>query len=66
MLWFWFVIGFIMTIFGSLLLSYDDYINIKGFDFDTSVLGGCILGIGSILAIFMLLALGISWLATMG
>lgn len=64
MLWFWFTIGFIMTIFGSFLYAYGDDVIIGKFEFDGEILGTCILTIGGVIAAIMLLALGINWIIT--
>lgn len=64
MLWFLFFIGFIMTILGSLLFVYREYIQIGTLEFDGEDLGICMLIIGGILAGIMLLALGINWIIT--
>lgn len=61
MLWFVFIIGLIMTICGAFLIAYDDYLCIREFDFDSEILGSCILTIGGILAACMLFALGVRW-----
>ena len=61
MLWFWFLIGLVLTILGSFALAYDDDIEIKGYVFDGELLGMCFLTIGGILAGVMLLVLGVNW-----
>jgi hypothetical protein len=62
MLWFVFMIGLIMTICGAFLMAYDDYLSIGEFNFDSEILGSCILTIGGVLAACMLFALGVGWL----
>ena len=64
MLWFWFIIGFIMTICGAVLFSYNDYIEICGLDFDAEDLGVCMMITGGVLAGVMLFGLGIGWMVT--
>jgi hypothetical protein len=61
MLWFWFIIGFALVILGAFGVAYDDYITIKGYEFDSEVLGTGLMVIGGVLAGVMLLALGINW-----
>lgn len=62
MLWFWFIVGFALTILGAFGLAYDDYIKIMEHEFDSVMLGMCFLVIGGILAGVMLFALGVNWL----
>lgn len=64
MLWFWFTIGFIIALCGSVLFAYGDDITICNLDFDSEVLGTCMMTIGGVLASIMLFGLGINWIAT--
>lgn len=63
MLWFWFTIGFIMTICGVMLAAYEDDVKICNLYFDAEPLGAGLITIGAVLAIIMLFALGINWMA---
>lgn len=63
MLWFWFVIGFIMGVFGIFMkASQEYYLTIKGIDFDMEILGEALMIIGFLLAGITLLGNGIVWL----
>ena len=66
MLWFLFVIGFLMAILGVFIMASDYDIEIKERSFDDEMLGGGLLAIGGVLAVLMLSALGISWVASLG
>ena len=62
MLWFWFVIGLIITICGAFIAASDIDVEIKCYSFDQEILGECLLLIGGLLSCSMLLGLGIRWL----
>ena len=62
LLWFWFIIGLIMTILGLFMISSDYDLEIKGCSFDGEVLGTGLSIIGGLLAGAMLFALGVRWL----
>lgn len=61
MLWFWFIIGFALLVLGAFVMAYNDDVTIKGYEFDSEVLGACLMIIGGILTGVMLFALGINW-----
>lgn len=63
MLWFWFTIGFIITLCGVVLFAYGDDIKICNLDFDSDILGSALIVIGGALAGIMLFGLGINWMA---
>lgn len=66
MLWFWFVVGLIIGIIGIFTLAYDDYLIIRGLEFDSEVLGLGLSVVGFVLAVIMLLGNGIVWMNGLG
>lgn len=66
MCWFLFMVGLFLAILGSFIMASDYDVEIKEYSFDSEILGGCLLGIGSVLAVLMLIGLGVSWVASLG
>ena len=64
MCWFLFMVGLFLAILGSFIMASDYDIEIKEYSFDSDTLGACLLGIGSVLAVLMLVGIGIAWLNT--
>ena len=65
-MWFWFVVGLILTICGIFVTAADYYLEFFGVEFDNEIIGVGLTCVGAVLAILMLMGLGINWVYTVG